>query len=165
MSLNIGVFLGSRLGNDNKTLDLIKKFSQWFIEQKHTLIIGGTDLGLMKILAKQVYIKSCVKAIYTKKAMNSSKKYNFFTELIVVENSAAKKKIFEENSDLFIAFPGGMGTLDEIIDIINRNLLEEIDKKIFLINENCYWEKLINLMDFFKSKNFFQKKIQKKQIC
>ena len=157
MSLNIGVFLGSKLGNDNKTLDLIKKFSQWFIEQKHTLIIGGTDSGLMKILAKQVYIKNLCKAIYTKKAMNSSKQYNFFTELIVVENSAAKKNIFEENSDLFIAFPGGIGTLDEIIDIINRNLLEEIDKKIFLINENCYWEKFINLMDFFKSKNFFQK--------
>ena len=57
-----------------------------------------------------------------------------------------------------------MGTLDEIIDIINRNLLEEIDKKIFLINENCYWEKLINLMDFFKSKNFFQKNSKKTNL-
>ena len=65
---------------------------------------------------------------------------------------------------IFITFPGGMGTLDEIIDIINRNLLEEIDKKIFLINENCYWEKLINLMDFFKSKNFFQKKFKKNKF-
>ena len=57
-----------------------------------------------------------------------------------------------------------MGTLDEIIDIINRNLLEEIDKKIFLINENCYWEKFINLMDFFKSKNFFQKNLKKTNL-
>ena len=60
----------------------------------------------MKILAKQVYIKSCVKAIYTKKAMNSSKKYNFFTELIVVENSAAKKKFLKKICAFLLLFLG-----------------------------------------------------------
>ena len=72
MSLNIGVFLGSKLGNDKKNFNLIKKFSEWLIKQSHTLIIGGTDSGLMQLLAKQVYKKNCVKAIYTRMAMNSS---------------------------------------------------------------------------------------------
>ena len=40
MSLNIGVFLGSRSGNDKKNLTLVKKFTKWFIKENHTLIIG-----------------------------------------------------------------------------------------------------------------------------
>ena len=60
-------------------------------------------------------------AIYTEKYIDYLKDYSFFTELIIVDNSITKKKIFEKNSDLFIAFPGGVGTLDEIVDIINRN--------------------------------------------
>ena len=154
MSLNIGVFLGSKLGNDKEILKLITKFSEWLINQSHTLIIGGTDSGLMQLLAKQVYKKNCVKAIYTRMAMNSAKQYDFFTELIVVDDSVKKKEIFEEKSDLFIAFPGGVGTLDEIVDIINRNNLQEINKKIFLINEGFYWNKFNELLNFFKSNKF-----------
>ena len=157
MSLNIGVFLGSRSGNDKKILTLVKKFTKWFIKENHTLIIGGTDSGLMEILAKEVHSKVTVKAIYTKKYIDPSKNYNFYTELIIVEDSISKKKIFEKNSDLFVAFPGGVGTLDEIVDIINRNILKEINKKLFLINDNLYWKKLNELLDFFKLKHFTSK--------
>ena len=90
----------------NKTLDLIKKFSEWFIKQSHTLIIGGTDSGLMQLLAKQVYKKNCVKAIYTQMAMNSAKQYDFFTELIVVDDSAAKKKFLKKNLTFLLLFLG-----------------------------------------------------------
>jgi len=61
MSLNIGVFLGSKLGDDKKNFNLIKKFSKWFIKHNHTLIIGGTNSGLMQILAEELYKKVNVK--------------------------------------------------------------------------------------------------------
>ena len=134
-------------------MTLLKKFSKWFITQNHTLIIGGTDSGLMEILAREVHSKVKVKAIYTEKYIDYSKDYSFFTELIIVDNSITKK-IFEKNSDLFIAFPGGIGTLDEIVDIINRNILKEINKKLFLINDNSSWKKFNELLDFFKLKHF-----------
>ena len=76
----------------------------------------------------------------------------FIPELIIVNDSFTKKKIFEKESDLFIAFPGGIGTLDEIIDIINRNILKEINKKLFLINDNSYWKKFNELLNYLKSK-------------
>ena len=153
MSLNIGVFLGSKLGNDKTIQNSIKKFSDWLIEQKHTLVIGGTESGLMQLLAREVYRNVNVKAIYTEKSLDHSKESKFFTELIIVDNSIVKK-VFEENSDVFIAFPGGVGTLDEIIDIINRNNLQEINKKLFLIDDNSYWKKFNDLLNFLKSKRF-----------
>ena len=152
MSLNIGVFLGSKLGNDKEILKLITKFSEWLINQSHTLIIGGTDSGLMQLLAKQVYKKTVLR-LFIHGCYEFAKQYDFFTELIIVDDSV-KKKIFEEKSDLFIAFPGGVGTLDEIVDIINRNNLQEINKKIFLINEGFYWNKFNELLNFFKSNKF-----------
>ena len=91
MSLNIGVFLGSKLGDDKKIQNLIKKFSEWFIKHNHTLIIGGTNSGLMQILAEEVYKKVNVKAIYTQQSIDSSKNYDFYTDLIIVNNSIKKR--------------------------------------------------------------------------
>ena len=108
----------------------------------------------MQLLAREVYRNVNVKAIYTEKSLDHSKESKFFTELIIVDNSIVKKKVFEENSDVFIAFPGGVGTLDEIIDIINRNNLQEINKKLFLIDDNSYWKKFNDLLNFLKSKRF-----------
>ena len=109
----------------------------------------------MQILAKEVYKKVNVKAIYTQQSVDSSRNYDFYTELIIVNDSFKKKKeVFEKKSDLFIAFPGGVGTLDEIIDIINRNLLKEINKKLFLIDDNFYWKKFNDLLNYLKSKIF-----------
>ena len=155
MSLNIGVFLGSQIGNDKKVENQLDKFADWIIKNNHTLIIGGTDQGLMRNLAKVVYDKNCeVKAIYTKNIYRHSKAPDFFSELIITNDTYSKKKIFENLSDVFVAFPGGLGTLDEIIDVINKNALKEIKKRIFLINESSYWNKFRDLLDFFESKNF-----------
>ena len=155
MSLNIGVFLGSQAGNDKKVSEQINKFANWIAKNNHTLIIGGTDQGLMKDLAQVVYEKNCkVKAIYTKNIYRLCKEPNFFSELIITNDTYSKKKIFENLSDVFVAFPGGLGTLDEIIDVLNKNALQEIKKKIFLINESFYWNKFKELLDFFRSKNF-----------
>lgn len=155
MSLNIGVFLGSRAGNDKKVNDQINKFADWIVKNNHSLVIGGTDQGLMKKLAEIVYNRKCeVRAIYTKNIYELSKEPNFFSELIITNDTYSKKKIFENLSDVFVAFPGGLGTLDEIIDVINKNALQEIKKRIFLINENFYWNKFKELLNFFESQNF-----------
>ena len=104
MSLNIGVFLGSKLGDDKKNFNLIKKFSKWFIKQNHTLIIGGTDSGLMQILAEEVYKKVNVKAIYTQQSIDSSRNYDFYTELIIVNDSFKKKKFLKKNLTFLLLF-------------------------------------------------------------
>jgi len=155
MSLNIGVFLGSRAGNDKKVNDQINKFANWIVKNNHTLVIGGTDQGLMKNLAEIVYNRKCeVKAIYTKKIYKLSTEPKYFSELLITNDTYSKKKIFENLSDVFVAFPGGLGTLDEIVDVINKNALQEIKKRIFLINESFYWNKFRELLGFFESKNF-----------
>ena len=105
MSLNIGVFLGSQATNDKEVNKKINKFAEWVIKNNHTVILGGTDQGLMKKLAKIIYNRnSKVKAIYTKNLYKLSKEPNFFSELIITDDSSSKKKVFENLSDVFVAF-------------------------------------------------------------
>ena len=58
MSLNVAVFLGSKVGSDLKNLKIVKDFSEWFCSEKYNLIFGGTETGLMLELVKNVFKKN-----------------------------------------------------------------------------------------------------------
>ena len=71
-----------------------------------------------------------------------SKNLKFFSELIIAEDISSRSSIIFERADLFIALPGGIGTMYEILEVINKNMLKEINKKIFLINDSSFWNPL-----------------------
>ena len=58
MSLNVAVFLGSKVGSDAKNLKIVKEFSEWFCSEKYNLIFGGTETGLMLELVKNAFKKN-----------------------------------------------------------------------------------------------------------
>ena len=168
MTLNVAVFLGSKLGNNPKNLILVKEFSEWFSSKNYNLIFGGTESGLMAQLAKNVIKNNCkVTSIFPKKLYENSKKLQYYSELIIAEDLSDRNSLMFERSDVFIALPGGIGTLWEILDVINRNLIGEINKKIFILNDNLYWNPLFKLFNHFNKNNFLNyKEIQKKiKLC
>ena len=61
MSLNVAVFLGSKVGSDTKNIKIVKEFSEWFCSKKYNLIFGGTETGLMLELVKNVFKKKIYK--------------------------------------------------------------------------------------------------------
>ncbi len=168
MTLNVAVFLGSKLGNDPKNIILVKEFSEWFSSKKYNLIFGGTESGLMVQLAKNVIKNNCnVTSVFTKSLYKNSKKLKYYSELIIAENLSDRNSLMFERSDVFIALPGGIGTLCEILDVINRNLLGEINKRIFILNDNLYWNPLLKIFNHFSKNNFLSyKEIQKNvKLC
>ena len=58
-----------------------------------------------------------------------SKNLKFFSELIIAEDISARSSIIFERADLFIALPGGIGTMYEVLEVINKNMLKELKKK------------------------------------
>ncbi len=168
MTLNVAVFLGSKLGNNPKNIILVKEFSEWFASKKYNLIFGGTESGLMAQMAEIVIKNNCnVTSVFTKKLYENSKKLQYYSELIIAEDLPDRNSLMFERSDVFIALPGGIGTLCEILDVINRNLLGEINKKIFIINDTLYWNPLFKLFNHFNKNNFLDyKEIQKNiKLC
>ena len=63
--------------------------------------------------------------------------------------------------------PGGIGTLNEIFEVVSKNLLNEIDKKIYLVNDNYFWTPLEELLKSLSTKKFVdQNKLKKNfRVC
>ena len=163
MNLNVAVFLGSKLGNDSKNLKIIRDFSVWFSSQNYNLIFGGSETGLMHELVKGIYKDGCkIISIFTKNLYNDSPRSKYFSELIITKDLSSRNAMMIDKSDVFIALPGGIGTLNEIFEVINKNLLNEIDKKIYLINDNSFWKPLEELINTLTKKKLIdQEKVKK----
>ena len=158
MTLKIGVFLGSKKGINLKNLKLINKFSDFFLPGKFELIFGGSETGLMKELAKKISRKNCkITSVFTKDLYDEAPLNNFFSELIITKDLEARNSVFVEKSDVFVDLPGGIGTLHEIITILNQNILKEINKKIFLVNDTFFWEPLNYLLQKLIDEKFLSK--------
>ena len=91
-----------------------------------------------------------------------SPKSKYFSEIIITKDLSSRNELIIDKSDVFIALPGGIGTLNEILEVINKNLLNEINKKIYLINDNLFWTPLEELFkSLIKKKLLDQKKLKK----
>ncbi len=168
MNLNVAVFLGSKLGNDKKNLKIIRDFSEWFGTENHNLIFGGTETGLMLELVKDISRrKKQVISIFTKSLYDKSPKSKYFSELIITKDLSSRNELIIEKSDVFIGLPGGIGTLNEILEVINKNILNEIDKKIYLINDSFFWTPLEDLLNNLGEKKLLDLKKLKKnfKVC
>ena len=73
-------------------------------------------------------------------------KSKYFSEIIITKDLSSRNELIIDKSDVFIALPGGVGTLNEILEVINKNLLNEINKKIYLINDNFFGHLLKNCL-------------------
>ena len=165
MSINIGVFLGSHEGDTKRYKVIINQFADWVGKKKHNLIFGGAESGLMLHLAKKLKIHNVkVTSLLTENITTCSDNFRFFSELIITKNSLDRKSQFFSRSDVFVVFPGGIGTLNELIDILTRKLLNETKKNIYLINDLSYWDPLINLFEYFEEKGFIKKKLIRKNL-
>ncbi len=141
--MNITVYLGAYEGNDNTIRDAVRELGTWIGESGNTLVYGGSQIGLMGVLAENV-IRSGGKAIGVEPQflIDQVLQYDKLTELIVTENMSQRKAKMIELGDAFIALPGGTGTLEEISEIMSNVSLRLIDAPCILYNHNGYYDNL-----------------------
>ena len=165
MKLNIGFFLGSKFGKGKKFSNLANKVAKWVNKNNHNIIFGGTETGIMRDLVDYPEKnESRVTAIITKGLMGDHNELNYFDELIIVEDLNKRTEQFLMRSDIFLALPGGIGTLFEIIEIFNKRVLGETSKKILLINDFDYWNPFKNLLEHMIKEEFLEEKTMLKNI-
>jgi uncharacterized protein (TIGR00730 family) len=141
--MNIAVFLGATLGDSDKIITETTKLGHFIGNNNHTLVYGGSDAGLMRVIAKSTQ-ESGGKIIGVELKMFDDLGASYYNvdKFIVTETIQERKKIMIDTSDAFIAIPGGVGTLDEISEIICINKLEENHRPVILLNIDGYYEGL-----------------------
>ena len=141
--MNITVYLGSFEAKDGSLRDAVRALGTWIGENGHTLVYGGSKIGLMGILAQSV-ISSGGKAIGVEPGFFVERvlQYDELTELIVTEDMSERKARMIELGEAFVALPGGTGTLEEISEIMSAVSLGLVDAPCILYNHKGYYDSL-----------------------
>jgi cytokinin riboside 5'-monophosphate phosphoribohydrolase len=120
-----------------------------------TLIYGGASIGMMGQVASGVHeeggrVIGVLPEFFRKKEIE----YLDADELIVTPDMRSRRAIMEENADAFIALPGGIGTLEEITEILSMRQLKLMSKPLILVNIDGFFDILLALLTDMVQRKF-----------
>ncbi|MFV3128397.1 TIGR00730 family Rossman fold protein [Niveispirillum sp. KHB5.9] len=127
-------------------------------ENGYDIVYGGGRVGLMGIVA-DAGLKGGAKVVGI--IPDHIKRYEVdhtgLSELIVVESMHIRKQMMVERSDAFVILPGGIGTLDEMFEIITWRQLRLHGKPVVIVNTDGFWNPLVALMEHMTETGFMRK--------
>lgn len=122
------------------------------------IVYGGGRVGLMGIVADAALAAGArVIGIIPDHIKKFEVDHVGLTELHVVDSMHTRKRMMVERSDAFVILPGGIGTLDELFEIITWRQLRLHDKAVVIVNIDGFWNPLLTLMDHMTSTGFMRK--------
>ena len=144
---NISVFCGAHLGNNPIYASEAKKVAEVIIEKGMNVVFGGGDVGLMGVVSHTAIdnggevLGISLQSLYELELTNPR-----IQEVVVAQTLLERKDIFMQRSDAFIVLPGGVGSLDELAEVMCSNQLGIINKPIGILNTNGYYDHLLAWM-------------------
>lgn len=146
--MNITVYLGANEGNDPFLKEAVRELGAWIGTNGNTLVYGGSKSGLMGELAESVLqVGGKVIGVEPQFFIDAGFVYDEITELITTKDMSERKAKMIELGDVFIAFPGGTGTLEEITEVMSKVSLKHLDAPCILYNLNGYYDSLKQLLE------------------
>lgn len=151
----VTVFCGSRKGNSPLYEQHAKELGTLLGQRKITLIYGGSNKGLMSTLANAaMHAGGKVVGIMPEVLVEWENQHEGISELHVVKDIQAQKKMMYDMSDGAIALPGGYGTLDEMFEMLTWNNLGIHNKKIILLNTAGFYNHIIGHINHMQLQGF-----------
>ncbi len=153
--MNVCVFCGSATGKNPVFAEAAQELASQLFNSKSTLIYGGGNIGLMGILADRVMdLGGKVIGVIPDFLMKKEVGHKGITQLVVVDSMHERKRRMADLTDVFIALPGGWGTLDELAEILTWKQLGLIKGEIGMLNTNNYFGALLSQMKTMVDEGF-----------
>ena len=154
---SIAVFCGSSPGFDPAYATAARALAAELVRRDLRLVYGAGSVGLMGIIADEVLrLGGTVLGVIPQFLVDLEVGHSGLTELIVTESMHQRKLIMAENSDAFIAMPGGIGTLEEIIEVFTWTQLGIHRKHCGLLNTNNFYGKLTGMLGHMGAEGFLK---------
>jgi hypothetical protein len=152
----ICVYCGSGPGSDPAFVDAAQALGKILAENKIGLVFGGGSIGLMGELASAVLDHGGdVIGIIPKFLVNREHAMRR-GEMVVTQDMHERKQLMFEHADAFIALPGGVGTLEELVEQMTWAQLGRHEKPILIVNINGFWDPLCALLDHMEALEFIR---------
>ena len=161
------VFCGSRPGNKKEFSQAAVQLGQALALYHYRLVYGAGDIGLMGDLSK-----ACEEAggdilgVMPEKLTNKEVGRKSIRSFVITEDMHERKKVMYMNSDAVIAMPGGLGTLEELFEMMTWKQLGFHNKPIYLLNILGFWDNILSTLGDIINLDFADSKIiQGFKIC
>ena len=149
------VFCGAKPGDDAQWAALARDTGAYIARQGWTLVYGGGRVGLMGAVADgALEAGGDVIGVIPERLVELETAHEGCTRLEVVPDMAVRKTRMVALSDAFVSLPGGMGTLDELFEVLTLSQLAYHDKPILLVNHDGFWDALVAWGDHAVSRGF-----------
>lgn len=155
---SVCVYCGSGKGINPAYAITARRLGKALAEAGIRLIYGGGSLGLMGEVAKATLgAGGKVTGIIPEFLGAKERMLKDVDELIVVEDMHARKKLMFQRSDAFVALPGGIGTLEELVEQLTWSQLGQHSKPIVVANIEGFWSPFLDLLAHMKSETFIRR--------
>jgi uncharacterized protein (TIGR00730 family) len=154
---NICVYCGSGRGKNPLFSNAANTLGAAMGEAGIGLVYGGGGNGLMGDVARAVRASGgTVTGIIPKALVARENPYTEVDEYVVTENLHQRKMMMFERSDAFVALPGGLGTLEELVEQLTWVQLDFHQKPVIIANIDGYWNTLLRLFDQMRDETFIR---------
>lgn len=146
--MKICVFCSANAAIDPAFFVKTEELGRWMSEKGHTLVYGGVNQGLMECIAKAVKDSGGRTVGVIPRIVEKRGRISDYVDVeILCDNLSDRKQLMLDKSDVFIALPGGIGTIDEVFTIVASATIGYHQKRVILYNINGFWDTLIQMMD------------------
>ena len=153
----ICVYCGSGPGTDPAFVEAAQEFGATLAREKVGLVYGGGAVGIMGAIAHAVLDHGGqVTGIIPEFLMSRERALRGTHDLVVTSDMHERKRMMFEMADAFVALPGGVGTLEEVVEQITWVQLGRHRKPILLANIKGFWDPLCALLEHMKTLEFIR---------
>ena len=146
--MKICVFCSANQQIDASFFTLTIELGRWMAQEGHTLVYGGVNCGLMECLAKAVHEAGGLTIGVIPQVVEKNGRISQYVDVeMLCDNLSDRKQLMQDQGDVFIALPGGIGTLDEVFSVVASATIGYHQKPVILYNMNGFWDGLITMLD------------------
>ena len=161
----ICVYCGSSGGIDPAFVASARRFGRILAENDIGLVYGGGDLGLMGAVAHAVLENGGhVTGIIPHFLQKQEHMLESVQDLLIVEDMHERKRLMFERADAFVALPGGIGTLEELVEQLTWVQLQRHDKPVIIANVAGFWRPLLALLDHMRQQGFIRPQLEARYL-
>jgi uncharacterized protein (TIGR00730 family) len=152
---SIAVYCGASFGADPKYADAARALAQVLVAHNIGLVYGGGKVGLMGTIADEVLrLGGEATGVIPRALVEREVGHTGLTRMFVVKDMHERKAMMADLSDGFIAMPGGMGTLEELFEMLTWSQLGIHAKPVGVLNVDGFYDGLVGFLGHLQGEGF-----------
>lgn len=155
--MKVAIFCSANDQIDAEYFKLTEELGEWLAQNGHKVVFGGCDMGLMECVAKAAHDADAMTIGVVPSIIETHGHVSDYVDVeIPCDQLSDRKDLMLAQSDISIALPGGIGTLDEIFSVVAANSIGYHHQQVILYNMNGFWNSLIALLDDLTEKGMIR---------